>query len=57
MAAAGSSTAPSRISFRTQARLRLGRGQNDFAAWLEHGLGLKSLAARVRALNPYGGSL
>ena len=40
-----------------EARVRLGRGQNDFAAWLEHGLGLKSLAARVRALNPYGGSL
>ncbi len=40
-----------------EARLRLDRGQNDFAAWLEHGLGLTQLAARVRALNPYGGSL
>ena len=40
-----------------EARVRLGRGQNDFAAWLEHGLGLKQLAARVRALNPYSGSL
>ncbi len=40
-----------------EARVRLGRGQNDFASWLEHGLGLKQLATRVRALNPYGGSL
>lgn len=40
-----------------EARVRLGRGQNDFAAWLEHGLGLAQLAARVRALNPYSGSL
>jgi len=39
------------------ARMRLGRGQNDFAAWLERGLGLKPLAARVRVLNPYSGSL
>ncbi|HYB43291.1 MAG TPA: DUF5752 family protein, partial [Candidatus Methylomirabilis sp.] len=40
-----------------EARARLGRGQNDFAAWLEHGLGLSPLAARVRALNPYSGTL
>lgn len=37
-----------------EARLRLGRGQNDFAAWLEHGLGLADLAARARAVSPYG---
>jgi len=40
-----------------EARARLGRGQNDFAAWFEHGLGLEALAARVRALNPYVGGL
>jgi trehalose synthase-fused probable maltokinase len=40
-----------------EARLRLGRGQNDFAAWLEHGLGLPDLAARLRAVDPYAGSL
>ena len=37
-----------------EARVRLGRGQNDFAAWLEHGLGLTALAARARAVSPYG---
>jgi trehalose synthase-fused probable maltokinase len=40
-----------------EARLRLGRGRNDFAAWLERGLGLPDLAARVQAVNPYAGSL
>ena len=40
-----------------EARMRLGRGQNDFAAWLERGLGMTELASRVRALNPYGGTL
>ncbi len=40
-----------------EARMRLGRGQNDFAAWLEHGLGLPPLAAKVRAVDPYAGSL
>ena len=40
-----------------EARARLGRGQNDFAAWLEHDLGLTQLAAQVRAVNPYSGSL
>jgi hypothetical protein len=39
-----------------QARARFGR-ENDFAAWLGHGLGLTHLAARVRALNPYGATL
>jgi trehalose synthase-fused probable maltokinase len=39
-----------------EARLRLGRRQNDFAAWLE-ALGLADLAARMRTVNPYGGSL
>jgi trehalose synthase-fused probable maltokinase len=40
-----------------EARLRLGRGQNDFAAWLDRGLGLPELAARVRTVDPYAGSL
>jgi trehalose synthase-fused probable maltokinase len=49
---------PSAIYFHlVEARMRLGRGQNDFAAWLEHGLGLPRLAARVRAVDPYAGSL
>ena len=40
-----------------EARLRLGRGQNDFAAWVEHGLDLPDLAAALRAVHPYAGSL
>jgi trehalose synthase-fused probable maltokinase len=40
-----------------EARMRLGRGQNDFAAWLEEGLDLPELAAKVRAVDPYAGSL
>jgi trehalose synthase-fused probable maltokinase len=40
-----------------EARLRLGRGRNDFAAWLERGLGLPELATRVQAVNPYAASL
>jgi hypothetical protein len=40
-----------------EARMRLGRGQNDFAAWLDRGLGLTHLAARVQDVNPYGSSL
>ena len=31
--------------------------RNDFAAWLEHGLGLADVAARMRTVNAYGGSL
>jgi trehalose synthase-fused probable maltokinase len=49
---------PSALYFHlVEARLRLGRGRNDFAAWLERGLGLPELAARVQAVNPYAGSL
>jgi trehalose synthase-fused probable maltokinase len=40
-----------------EARLRLGRGRNDFAAWLERGLGLPELATRIQAVNPYAASL
>jgi hypothetical protein len=49
---------PSALYFHlVESRLRLGRGRNDFAAWLERGLGLPELAARVQAVNPYAGSL
>jgi trehalose synthase-fused probable maltokinase len=49
---------PSALFFHlVEARLRLGRGRNDFAAWLELGLGLPALAARVQAVSPYTGSL
>jgi trehalose synthase-fused probable maltokinase len=49
---------PSALYFHlVEARLRLGRGRNDFAAWLERGLGLSELATRVQAVNPYAGSL
>jgi trehalose synthase-fused probable maltokinase len=40
-----------------EARLRLGRGRNDFAAWIENGLGLPDLAARIQGVSPYTGSL
>jgi trehalose synthase-fused probable maltokinase len=40
-----------------ESRMRLGRGQNDFAAWVERGLGLPTLAAKFRAVDPYAGSL
>jgi trehalose synthase-fused probable maltokinase len=40
-----------------ESRLRLGRGRNDFAAWLEQGLGLPELAARIQSVNPYASSL
>jgi hypothetical protein len=40
-----------------EARFRLGRGLNDFAAWLEKGLGLPDLAARVQKVNPFADSL
>lgn len=39
------------------ARLRLGRTTNDFAAWFEQQLGLSSLAERVSDLDPYAHSL
>jgi trehalose synthase-fused probable maltokinase len=40
-----------------EARMRLGRDQNDFAAWLDRALGLARLAAQVRDVNPYGVTL
>jgi hypothetical protein len=36
---------------------RKGKRRNDFASWIEDGLGLKELAARVAAINPYATSL
>jgi trehalose synthase-fused probable maltokinase len=49
---------PSALFFHlVESRLRLGRGRNDFAAWLELGLGLPAVAARVQAVSPYTGSL
>ena len=38
------------------ARLRLGRGENDFSAWFR-GLGLDALANEVRSLDPYAYTL
>jgi trehalose synthase-fused probable maltokinase len=40
-----------------EARMRLGRDQNDFAAWLDRALGLSRLAAHVRDIKPYGVAL
>jgi trehalose synthase-fused probable maltokinase len=40
-----------------EARRRLGQRDNDFARWLERGLGMRELSDRVRALNPYTASL
>jgi len=40
-----------------EARMRLGRGQNDFAAWVEQALGLSALAADLRAVDPYAHGL
>lgn len=40
-----------------ESHLRLQREENDFSAWIRHGLKLTDLADRMRALNPYLGSL
>lgn len=40
-----------------ESHLRLQREENDFSAWIRNGLQLPELAARMRALNPYLGSL
>ncbi len=40
-----------------EARLRLGRGQNDFSTWFESGLDEKDLAHEVAGLDPYNFSL
>lgn len=40
-----------------ESHLRLQREENDFSAWIRNGLKLPELADRMRALNPYLGSL
>ena len=40
-----------------EAHLRLQRNENDFSAWIRGGLKLPELADRMKALNPYLGSL
>jgi hypothetical protein len=40
-----------------EARLRTGRGTNDFSAWLGQELGLTALAANIAALDPYAHTL
>lgn len=40
-----------------ESHLRLQREENDFSAWIRNGLQLPELADRMRALNPYLGSL
>ncbi|GKS56939.1 hypothetical protein YTPLAS18_04660 [Nitrospira sp.] len=40
-----------------EAHLRLQREENDFSAWMRGSLNLHELADRIRALNPYLGSL
>jgi hypothetical protein len=40
-----------------EAHLRLQREENDFSAWIRSSLNLPSLADRIKALNPYLGSL
>jgi len=40
-----------------ESHLRLQREENDFSAWIRSGLRLPELADRMKALNPYLGSL
>lgn len=40
-----------------EARMRQGRKEGDFSLWLRESLGMPELAEKVRALNPYLGSL
>ncbi len=40
-----------------EARFRLHREESDFAFWVRQALGLPDLAAKLRAINPYLGSL
>ena len=40
-----------------EAHFRLHREESDFSAWIRTGLGLSDLADRIRAINPYLGSL
>lgn len=40
-----------------EARMRLNRREGDFSIWLREGLGMPELAEKIRAINPYLGSL
>lgn len=40
-----------------EARMRLNRKEGDFSIWLREGLGMPEVAEKVRAINPYLGSL
>lgn len=40
-----------------EAHFRLHREESDFSAWIRAGLGVPELADRIRAINPYLGSL
>ena len=40
-----------------EARHRLEHEKSDFSAWIQESLGLPDLAGRLRAINPYLGSL
>lgn len=40
-----------------EARMRLNRKEGDFSVWIREGLGMPELAEKVRAINPYLGSL
>ena len=40
-----------------EARIRLPREESDFSLWIRKNLGLPELSERIRALNPYVGSL
>jgi hypothetical protein len=36
-----------------EAKLRLGKGKNDFSAWIESSLDEPELAAEISRINPY----
>jgi hypothetical protein len=40
-----------------EAHFRLRREENDFSTWIRSDFGLGKLADRIRAINPYQGSL
>jgi hypothetical protein len=40
-----------------EARHRLKHEESDFSAWIHDGLGMPDLAEKLRAINPYLGSL
>ncbi len=40
-----------------EARMRLQRQENDFSSWIAKSLGMAELGEKIRAMNPYAGSL